>query len=60
MILVIDNKNHTSYFSKTKTQVAKIIGVHRNTIYRWERTGKSETFNNYTVYFNSQQLFCSK
>jgi len=60
MILVVDNRTNKSYYSKTKTQVAKLIGISARTVSRWELLSNSERFNNYTVYFNPEQLICRK
>jgi len=37
-----------------KTYIGKIIGVHRNTLRRWEAEGKEfEQYNNYEVSFSN-------
>lgn len=48
---VIDTKKDVSYPHLSHKDAAKIIGVDKSTIYRWEKYRRKESFNHFQVYF---------
>lgn len=54
MITVIDNKKNISIVC-CKSDAARVIGVCRQTIYRWIIKGKArEEYNHYTIIFATE------
>lgn len=56
MIIAIDNKTGKAYYGKTKTEIARQVKVHPNTIANWMKNGIREKYNRYTVYFECIEL----
>lgn len=55
IVTVVDNVKKKSFVCSF-TKAASIIGVCTKTISRWSIDRKSETYNNYTVYFDTQVI----
>lgn len=53
IVTVVDNAKKKAFVCSF-TKAASIIGVCTKTISRWSIDRKSETYNNYTIYYDTQ------
>lgn len=52
-MVVIDTKDQVAHECVSKSEAARIVGVDRSTIHRWEKAGLVQVYNFYTIYFNT-------
>jgi hypothetical protein len=55
---IVNTKTNFVHECASKVKAAKVIGVNRNTVARWEKARKNdgtfkEVYNNFEVYFNT-------
>jgi hypothetical protein len=55
MITVIDNRKVKAY-NCTKTRAAKIIGVCYKTVSRWSNEKLKESYNQFDLYFDTENI----
>lgn len=59
-MIVIDTKTNTVHQDLSKTEVGRIVGVHRITVLRWKKARAKdgthkETYNHFEIYFNTRK-----
>lgn len=55
-MILINNKYNEAFSKVSKAAAARIIGVSRSTINRWSKHSEIEEYNQWTIYFNENQL----
>lgn len=52
-MVIIDTKKNIAHECVSKSEAARIIGVDRSTIRRWEVSSDTQQFNHFIVYFTT-------
>ena len=55
--MVLINTNTSEAFENVnKSQAARLVGVHRNTVSRWSKRCNIEVYNHWKIYFDIKTL----
>jgi len=66
MIVIIDLRSRQSFATETYSEASKIVGVHADTLSRWEKKKLEckqmpfEQFSHYQIYYNTRYLKSEK
>ena len=53
-----NNKSNKTYENCSAVFIAKMIGVHPNTVNRWKKDRKVEHYNDWTIYLDTEKVKC--
>jgi hypothetical protein len=58
-MIVIDTRTNQVHCNLSKTEVGRIVGVHRSTVIRWKKNRQQdgthkEVYNFFEIYFNTK------
>ena len=60
MIIAVDRKTGLAYYSATKSEIARLIGVTPRSLLNWEKKGNFINYDRYAIYFICKNLKSTK